>query len=131
MNKLVSQVSKFVIIGGTAGLVKLCIAYSLTEWVHLWYMLSVVIGISVGMALSFLGNKWWTFKNKEKKLVRQGTSFLIISIIGALINITTIALLTELAGLWYMFSACCGILTGAAWNFTGYKLHSFKKESLR
>ncbi len=94
--------------------------------------------ISFGIATtnSYFLNKYWTFKDKTQKA--QGTKFaqfLIISIIGAIINSSIVYLgatfIEPLFGLspqlWANVVKIFATGASLIWNFLGYKFIVFKK----
>jgi putative flippase GtrA len=91
----------------------------------------------VAVIHSYAWNKLWTFKSKEKADVpKQFLQFLIVSIIGLLINGGIVYIITTwlkpMFGLSDVSWANIGkiIATGASliWNFVGYKFIVFKKK---
>jgi len=55
---------KFCLVGSVGAGIQLGITYLLTEWVGLWYMLSLCIAIGLATIWNFTGNLRWTFKGK-------------------------------------------------------------------
>ncbi len=53
---------KFIIISVTALIFNLSILYVLTEFFHVYYLLSQIIAILFSLWINFFGNKLWTFK---------------------------------------------------------------------
>jgi dolichol-phosphate mannosyltransferase len=53
--------------------IHLTVLYVLTEYLGLWYMLAQCIAILIGLSNNYLGNKTFTFKEKngEKKRVKK------------------------------------------------------------
>jgi len=95
------------------------------------------ISFLIAVIHSYLWNKLWTFKAKEKTAVaKQFLQFLIISIIGTLLNSGIVYIITTwlspAAGLSSVSWANAAKLlaTGASlvWNFVGYKFIVFKKK---
>jgi len=57
---------KFFIVSVIALLINLAILYSLTEFLHIYYMFSQIIAIVISLWVNFLGNRVWTFKVKNE-----------------------------------------------------------------
>jgi len=82
---------------------------------------------------SYIFNKLWVFKDKEKgKSVLKFSKFFLITIGGGIINIVTATLVVTYIPpvivplyLWPTFGALCGVATGMFWNFFGYKFVVF------
>ena len=59
------RVFKFAVVGLSGTAIYMGILYSLTEWVHLWYMASAVVGTGVVFFYSYTLNNRWTFKDRK------------------------------------------------------------------
>lgn len=94
------------------------------------------ISFLVAVVHSYFWNKFWTFKNKqsENKTI-QFIQFMIISLIGALINSGIVYVLGSLinpaCGLsqraWINVVKVIATVISLIWNFVGYKLIVFKE----
>jgi len=85
---------------------------------------------------SYFWNKLWTFKTKEKvNVASQFLQFLIISLIGVLINsgivYMIITWIKPMAGveIWANIAKVIATVVSLVWNFIGYKLIVFKEKS--
>ncbi|NTW29953.1 MAG: GtrA family protein [Candidatus Moranbacteria bacterium] len=149
------QIAKFVLIGILNTLVDLGILAALQSLFRISYGINPETAIAVFGTVtmtayvfykatsffianvnSFFWNKYWTFSgNPTKKSGEQFIQFLVVSIIGFLINIFfssfVFTSVTALGGMnpsqWGLACAALGSVTGLAWNFVGYKLLVFKK----
>ena len=83
---------------------------------------------------SYLWNKFWTFKRKTtEKLGREFLQFVVISILGFLINVGIASVIfkfvSPVAGLsndqWAIISAAIATVVSMVWNFLGYKFIVF------
>lgn len=94
--------------------------------------------ISAFMAIvnSYLWNKYWSFQKKEENEVpKEFTHFVIISVIGLIINVSITSLLINVLGpqagfsptAWATLAGIIPIPVVLIWNFIGYKLFVFKK----
>ncbi len=106
------------------------------------YAIQQGIAFVVAVTVSYFLNKYWAFQDKSKTQEgRKFSQFLIISIIGGLINVTVATLavtylqnpvnhlfhLSLSAQIWVSLGALCGTAIGLIWNFIGYKFIVFKK----
>ncbi|MEI7749695.1 MAG: GtrA family protein [Candidatus Moraniibacteriota bacterium] len=149
------QVAKFTLVGGLNALVDIGILAALQSWfqstygiypqsilLHIgsvaiaFYVLYKTISFLVANFNSFFWNKYWTFSGHQtEKSGEQLVQFLIVSVIGFLINIFFTSFIfssvTTVGGMnpsqWGLLCAVFGSLAGLAWNFVGYKLFVFKK----
>ena len=149
------QFAKFVLIGGLNALVDIGVLAAIQSLFQSSYGIGpdtaiIVVG-SVAVSFyvvykaisflvanfnSFFWNKYWIFADKTTKGSREEfIQFLIVSIVGFLINIFFTAFIftavTPLGGMnhqqWGLLCAAFGGIAGMTWNFVGYKLFVFKK----
>lgn len=143
----IGQFIRFGLIGGMntgVDLVILNILMFLTGFVDgTPYTLFKSISFLFAATFSYFMNKRWAFKDtSKKKSVQKFSQFFIVSIIGAVINVSVatlvVAYLKPMVGneifsigisgqLWGTVGALFGTAVGLVWNFFGYKFLVFKK----
>ncbi len=116
--RTIGKYSFFSVIATIADIVSL---YVLTEFIGIFYLLSVKLSYLVGMLIAFFGNKKYTFKeNKIKTSTHKFIDFLIISVIDLCMHVIFVKILTEYLGVWYIFSK---IITVMVIFFVKYYMH--------
>lgn len=139
----VQQFVKFALIGAMNTLVDLGILNALMYFTGhaegIYYTLFKTVSFAGAVILSYNLNKRWTFQDtSEEDRTRKFTQFLLISLVGAFINVSTATLVVTYAEpminlsfltkqLWGNIGALCGTGIGLVWNFIGYKFIVFKK----
>lgn len=115
------EMIKFGIVGASGVLVNMGLLYFLTEEVGLYYILSAVIAVETSIISNFALNEIWTFveKGKEgiKNVFKRFFKFNGISIAGMGINVVILGVLTEFAGIYYLFSNLIAIAAVFGWNY--------------
>lgn len=102
------------------------------------YYYSLFKGLSsmTAIANSYLWNKAWTFESSEtEKIKKQFFQFLVISVIGVVINVVVASLVVNTIGpsggipprIWANIGALAAIFAGGLWDFLGYKFLVFKE----
>lgn len=85
------------------------ILYSLTEFAGLHYLVSAVCSILVASTSNYFLNNRWTFREKRRSgflgHVKGWLNYQVLSSIGDGAYLGLMAFLTEVGGMWYMFSA--------------------------
>lgn len=152
---LVWQIAKFGVIGALNTLVDLgvmaCLLFIFRETFLIqpesvifstalftisFYTIYKAISFIIANINSYFWNKYWTFE--QKTAVNKGaefTSFLVVSIIGFVLNITVASLIFQSFSTSVgispdqggLLGALAGTIAGLGWNFIGYKLIVFKK----
>jgi dolichol-phosphate mannosyltransferase len=111
----------YMCVGAIGSIFSIIIMVILTELLGFWYGLSSLIGMELSLLSNFILNNRFTFndvKDLEYSIIQRLISYHIVSIIGILINLIVLVFMTELIGIWYVWSSIIGILVAFMWNFT-------------
>lgn len=136
MKVIALQFIGHLVVGGMATFVDLIIFTLLTVMVPIGMLAAKVISFLVSVALKYMGNKHWVFKQYQKENWRTELSqFFFITLVGLLLDVAAFYYFTELLGpqfgapeaIWQKLSVIFAALAAAVWNFLGYKLLVFKK----
>ena len=117
MNKLIKQIFKFTIVGGIATLIDFIFLYIFREILNLDVILSNTLSFTISVIYNYIASIKWVFdvnKNKNSKI--QFILFVILSIIGLLINNGILYLLTYLIGIYYLLSKIMATLIVMIFN---------------
>lgn len=134
------QLAKFGLIGVANTVVDLGI-YNLFIYmsdVSSGYMIAVFKSFSVLAAIinSYIWNKFWSFEKKEvRHLGEEFTQFLMVSLVGLLLNVGITAFVVNVIGApagvadktWANIGGLTASVLVLTWNFVGYKFFVFKK----
>lgn len=123
------QVAKYIISGGTAAFAEFLILYVFTEFFGIWYIYSVLIAFLFAFCVSFIMQKFWTFKDKNtNKTHKQAAFYLFISVVNLIVNVIAIYILVEVFELWYMLAQVLIAGVTAIYSFLIYKFIIFKHD---
>jgi putative flippase GtrA len=125
-NRFPIQFMKFCMVGSIGGVINLGLLYSLTEFLHIWYIMSAALAFTAAVVNNFVLNKRWTFQNTAPEVSKQFVSFFIISIISLALNLSVLYILTEYVGMWYMTAQVIAILVALSNNYMSNKKFTFK-----
>ena len=117
---------KFGIVGGLGTIVDLGGAAVLQGEYHVEPLLAKAISVSAAMVLTYLGSRFWTFKERENQSVqREAVLFLVLNVIGLLIAEAVIGLVTYVMGLHgrleYNAASFIGTGLGTIFRFWAYR----------
>jgi putative flippase GtrA len=133
------QFSKFFLTGTGITLVDLTVLYILMHIFNvyagiLYFVLKFISG-AIALTIKFLPAKMWVFEKSGKEKQKQEFSgFIIVGIIGLLINAVIAFLIVKTNPMfgfskesWASVGAIGAAFIGLAWNFMGSKFFVFKK----
>jgi putative flippase GtrA len=126
------QLVRFGIVGGLNTFVDYGMFNLLVGVFGVSYLMANPIAITAGILNSFLWNKNWTFSaNRSRAWAREAVLFVLVSVIGMLLNTGGLWLLTWLSGneaLWAMNLQKLGAsVVSMTWNFLGYRFLVFRR----
>lgn len=138
--KWLLQFGKYAVVGVVNTLIDFLILnllmWSFKTYSGLFLIIFNAISFSAALVNSYFGNKFWTFQNKEKQMGFQFFRFLIISLGGLVINSLLVFFLTTFVNpffglskeLWANMSKALATGLSLIWNFSGYKLWTFREK---
>lgn len=137
---VILQVAKFAAVGGLNTLLDLgalnllIVVFSATSGI--WYSVFKGVTFIIANINSYFWNKYWTFGSKEGASVKEFGQFLLVSIVGFVINIGTASVIVNIIGplggmspeRWANIGALSATILSLVWNFVGYKFIVFKQD---
>jgi putative flippase GtrA len=118
---------KFCIVGFSGLLIDLSITWFLKEKVKINKFVANSIGFSFAVTTNFMLNRWWTFSSHEINIEVQYLSFLLVSLIGLLLNNLIIYILIKKKNLNFYIAKLMAIAFVTIWNFIANYLITFKR----
>jgi putative flippase GtrA len=123
---LIHELAKFGIVGVIAFVVTVGGTNLLHVQVHLGPLTSNALATVVATVVSFVGNRWWTFRHRERTNMRRETiMFFVLNGVGLLIQLACIAFTYYALGLTDHFSynvaLLVGITLGTLFRFWSYR----------
>jgi len=117
-NRISLQMFKYALVGGAAFLLDFSMLFVLTEYLHLYYILSATAAFVAGLLCNYSLSVYWVFQ--ERALPSKLAEFLVFSLIGVvglLLNDGLIWSLTEVGGMHYLASKVLAAVVVFFWNF--------------
>lgn len=121
-NKLLNQILKFGLVGGTAFVIDYVLLYLCTEFLHIHYLISSIISFTVSVIFNYILSIKWVFDVKKKQDVKDFVIFIILSVIGLGINSLIMYVMVEKFGVYYMFSKIVSTAVVMVYNFITRKI---------
>ena len=121
-NKLLNQILKFGLVGGTAFVIDYVLLYFCTEFLHIHYLISSIISFTVSVIFNYILSIKWVFDVKKKQDVKDFVIFIILSVIGLGINSLIMYVMVEKFGVYYMLSKIVSTALVMVYNFITRKI---------
>jgi putative flippase GtrA len=124
--ELIPELAKFGVVGLTGSVVDLGGAAYLHGVIGLEPLVSKALSISAAIVVTYLGSRFWTFRHRvNQALVREGTLFVALNIVGLVIAECAIAFTTyglDMKGaLAYNAASVAGTGLGTIFRYFSYK----------
>lgn len=105
-----SAIIKFGIIGVIGAVIHFLALYTLTDLVHLWYILSAVLSIVLASTSNYILNHKITFQDRQvSNHILGWFKYQIMSAVTDGIYLLLLALFVEVFGIWYMAGAALSV----------------------
>lgn len=141
IQKLIVQFAKFGLIGvlntGLDFFVLNILLWATGVYSGSWVILFNVIAFTVAVINSYVLNKKYTFNDSGADVASQFTKFVLISLIGLVVNTAIVFGITTYIdplfglgdGLWANGAKIVATAVALVWNFIGYKLWAFRENT--
>jgi putative flippase GtrA len=121
-----SQLWKFAVCGGLGFIIDISSLTLLVERFAVDPRIAVILSSLVGASFVFVANKFFTFRNREKRYGSQVFKFFMVYGVSILTN-AVISNLLLWAGVYYLLAKIIAIGIGAVWNYLLSHGFVFKK----
>ena len=99
------QFLRYLIAGGFAVAVNLTVLYCLTEFVHIYYLVSAVCAFLVSFCVSFVLQKFWAFRDANRENVHHQMFFyLLLQLANVSLNTALLYLSVTYLHVWYLLA---------------------------
>lgn len=123
-----SRTVRYVLAGGTATAANIMLLYLFTETFRIWYILSATLSLLFATTLSFMLQKWWTFRDTSRTRIKtQAAQYALTSMAGIVVNLLCMYVLVEWLSIHYVLAQIIAALAVAFGSFFVYKTIIFKK----
>ncbi len=118
---------QFGLVGFSGLLLDFSLTYVTKEKLRWNKYLANSLGFAVACTSNYLLNRAWTFRSVDPGIAVQFSKFLLISLIGLILNNLILFLLTEKARFNFYLAKFCGITLVFFWNFFFNYLFTFTR----
>ncbi len=129
MDKLMKQILRFGVVGGTAFLIDYGFLFLFTEVFGIHYLISSALSFCISVIYNYILSIFWVFDidPEKKKTTSTFVVFIVLSVIGLGINQVLMWVGTDLLGIFYMLTKI--VVTGIVmvYNFITRKVFLERK----
>ena len=123
MKRLFSQFIKFGVVGAIATVIDFGLLIFLTEVFHINYLISATVAFTAAVIFNYLASMRYVFTHKEELSRRKEfIIFVVLSVIGLLINNGCMWLGVELFAIDYRITKVVATAIVVMWNFITRKI---------
>ncbi len=125
MNDIISRIIRFGIVGCTGIIIDFSVTWLGKEKLRINKFAANAAGFAAAVINNYLLNRIWTFKNNDPAVIKQFVSFMLIAIIGLLLNTAILYLLNEKKKYPFYRSKLAAIAFVFCWNFVANSMLTF------
>ena len=122
------QFFRYAFVGGIATVVDWGILFLLTEFAHIYFLISASIAFLAGLVTNFVLSRQLVFKASTAKVppLVEFITYAIIGVVGLGITELILALFTNIWSIHYMLSKCIATVLVLFWNYAARKYILYK-----
>lgn len=120
---------RFAIVGLSGIMVDLFVTWYFKEIKLTSYLLANALGFCFACTSNYILNRIYTFDNRDSRILRQFSMFILFSLVGLLINSMIVYILGERFKMNFYLSKVCAIGLVFCWNLTISRLVTFQNLS--
>lgn len=121
------QIVRYLFAGGLATGFNILILFICVHYFQIWYLASAVIAFCGGVILSYLLQKFFTFRNYSKERMHtQFLSFFIFALFMLGLNTLLVYIFVDIIGLWYLSAQFISSACIACINYVYFNMVIFK-----
>jgi len=117
---------RYLLAGGTAAAANLTLLYVLVHFFHVWYLEAAVVSFIVGMCMSFVLQKFFTFSHySNEKFKRQTSLHVSLQLFNLVVNTALMYTAVDLLHIPYLLAQFLISAGMAVYSFLFYKYFVF------
>ncbi len=121
-NKLIQQIIKFGIVGGTAFVIDYGIFTVLSQFLHIHYLIASIISFSISVIYNYILSIKWVFNVNKKQTTKDFLVFIILSVIGLALNSLILYISVDLIHIHEMIGKIIATAIVMVYNFITRKI---------
>jgi dolichol-phosphate mannosyltransferase len=103
------------------------VLYLLTSFIGIFYLISSIISYCIGTTINYILNKRFNFKFTNKPVLKEFSTFMIINLLGLVLNSILMYFFVAFADLNYLIAKTISVFIVFFWNYIGNRYISFNQ----
>ena len=121
-NKLLMQILKFGVVGGTAFVIDYGIFTILSQFLNIHYLIASIISFSISVIYNYILSIKWVFDVRKKQTTKEFIIFIVLSVIGLGLNSLIMYASVDLMRIHEMISKIIATAIVMVYNFITRKI---------
>ena len=122
---LILRVIKFLSVGAIATAIQYALLVIQVEVLSVSSVVASFIAYSLSSVVNYLMNYYFTFGSTAKHL-QSSAKFVLVAVIGLVVNTVLMYALIEIAGVHYLFAQIISTLIVLVWNYLAHKHWTYR-----
>ena len=121
--KLLIQIFKFGIVGGTAFIIDFAFLFIFREFCHFPVLVSNTLSFCISVIYNYIASVKWVFDvNKEKDAKKQFVVFIVFSVFGLILNNVIMWITVDFLSIYYLLAKIIATIVVMIFNFVTRKI---------
>ncbi len=121
-NKLLMQIIRFGIVGGTSFLIDYGIFTIFSQLLHIHYLIASILSFSISVIYNYILSIKWVFDVTKKQTTKEFIVFIVLSVIGLGLNSLIMYVSVDLLHIHEMISKIIATAIVMVYNFITRKI---------
>ena len=122
MNKLINKIIRFSVVGGIATIIDFAFLYIFKEFLNINIIIANTLSFIISVTYNYIASITWVFNvNKNKNKNVQFILFIVLSVVGLIINNIILYVLTDKLNIYYLISKVIATIIVMIFNFVTRK----------
>ena len=122
MNKLINKIIRFSVVGGIATIIDFVCLYIFKEFLNINIIIANTLSFIISVTYNYIASITWVFNvNKNKNKNVQFILFIVLSVVGLIINNIILYVLTDKLNIYYLISKVIATIIVMIFNFVTRK----------
>jgi len=121
------QFIKFGLVGVSSTVIDWGIYLILTRFAGIYYLMAKILSFSFAVINSYVWNRRWTFRSNDPQKLRQFIKFLIIALVGVVLNTLIMYIVVDYIHLNDLYGLVISSAIVMFWNFLANKFYTFRE----